>query len=68
MWINDGNFIGIGNERDPIIGQQEESRDLPYPRIQSEDSCAALKDSTCFGEAYSFIPSLTVLNWLAKLC
>ena len=43
MWINDGNFIGIGNERDPIIGQQEESRDLPYPRIQSEDSCRGLE-------------------------
>ena len=25
-WINDGNFIGIGDERDPIIGLQEEGR------------------------------------------
>jgi hypothetical protein len=23
-WISDGKFIGIGNERDPIIGRQEE--------------------------------------------
>ena len=67
MWINDGNFIGIGNERDPIIGQQEETRDLPYPRIQSEDSCAALKDSTCFEEAYFFTPSLSAIELTRKV-
>jgi deferrochelatase/peroxidase EfeB len=34
-WINDGNFIGAGNERDPIIGRQEEGGDLH----DSEGAC-----------------------------
>ena len=31
-WINDGNFIGIGDERDPIIGLQEEGAIFTIPQ------------------------------------
>jgi deferrochelatase/peroxidase EfeB len=30
-WINDGNFIGIGDERDPIIGLQQEGAVFTIP-------------------------------------
>ena len=32
-WINDGNFIGAGNERDPIIGRQEEAATFTIPKL-----------------------------------
>src|SRR5262249_39581647 len=31
-WIQDGNFIGAGNERDPIIGRQEEGATFTIPK------------------------------------
>ena len=31
-WINDGDFIGAGNERDPIIGRQEEGATFTIPK------------------------------------
>ena len=31
-WINDGNFIGVGDERDPIIGLQEEGATFTIPK------------------------------------
>ena len=31
-WINDGNFIGAGDERDPIIGRQEEGATFTIPK------------------------------------
>ena len=31
-WINDGNFIGIGDERDPIIGLQEEGASFHHSK------------------------------------
>jgi deferrochelatase/peroxidase EfeB len=46
-WINDGNFIGIGDERDPIIGLQQEGARSPFPKIRSGDSSAASRRSTC---------------------
>ena len=35
-WINDGNFIGAGNERDPIIGRQEEGATFTIPKAASQ--------------------------------
>ena len=48
-WINDGNFTGVGEERDPIVGLQEEgatftipARAGPAPHPQHPDvQCAA---------------------------
>ena len=31
-WTNDGNFIGAGNERDPIIGLQEKGATFTIPK------------------------------------
>ena len=31
-WINAGNFIGVGNERDPIVGLQEEGATFTIPK------------------------------------
>ena len=31
-WINDGNFMGLGNERDPQVGLQEEGATFTIPK------------------------------------
>jgi Dyp-type peroxidase family len=65
-WINDGNFIGAGNERDPIVGLQEEGATFTIPkepvrrRIHSIETFNVLR-----GGEYFFMPSLSALKWLA---
>jgi len=67
-WINDGNFIGAGNERDPIIGRQEEGATFTIPRqpvrrrIHGIETFNVLK-----GGEYFFVPSMSALKWLADL-
>jgi Dyp-type peroxidase family len=67
-WINDGNFIGVGDERDPIIGLQEASATFTIPhqpvrrRMHGIDTFNVLR-----GGEYFFMPSLSALKWLANL-
>src|SRR5262245_63192841 len=67
-WMNDGNFIGVGDERDPIIGRQEEGATFTIPkapvrrRIHGIQTFNVLK-----GGEYFFLPSISALNWLANL-
>jgi deferrochelatase/peroxidase EfeB len=67
-WINDGDFIGIGNERDPIIGRQEDGATFTIPkqpvrrRIHGIETFNVLK-----GGEYFFMPSMSALKWLANL-
>jgi Dyp-type peroxidase family len=66
-WINDGNFIGAGNERDPIVGLQEEGATFTIPkepvrrRVHSIETFNVLR-----GGEYFFMPSLSALRWLAE--
>jgi len=66
-WINDGDFIGAGGERDPIIGRQEDGATFTIPkqpvrrRIHGIQTFNVLK-----GGEYFFLPSLSALNWLAN--
>jgi len=67
-WINDGNFIGAGNERDPIIGLQEEGATFTIPkepvrrRVHGIETFNVLR-----GGEYFFMPSLSALKWLGEL-
>jgi Dyp-type peroxidase family len=67
-WINDGNFIGVGDERDPIIGRQEEGAVFTIPkepvrrRLHGIETFNVLK-----GGEYFFLPSLSALRWLGNL-
>jgi Dyp-type peroxidase family len=67
-WINDGNFIEIGNERDPIIGLQEEGASFTIPeapvrrRVHGIETFNVLR-----GGEYFFMPSISALKWLASL-
>ncbi len=67
-WINDGNFMNLGSERDPIVGLQDE--EAPFTirkepvrhRIHGIETFNVLR-----GGEYLFMPSLSALNWLAGL-
>jgi len=67
-WINDGNFMGIGGERDPIIGLQEEGAVFTIPkdpvrrRVHGIETFNVLR-----GGEYFFMPSLSALKWLGEL-
>jgi len=68
-WINEGNFIGVGSERDPIIGlqgQEEEAtftipRDPVRRRIHGIETFNVLR-----GGEYFFMPSLSALKWISS--
>ena len=67
-WINDGNFMAIGHERDPILGLQEPGdiftipRDPVRKRLQGIETFNVMK-----GGEYLFMPSLSALKWLGTL-
>jgi deferrochelatase/peroxidase EfeB len=67
-WINDGNFIGAGNERDPIVGRQDDGATFTIPkepvrrRVHGIETFNVLR-----GGEYFFMPSLPALRWLGEL-
>ena len=64
-WINKGHFMGLGKERDPIVGIQEE--DLTFTVPQKPVRCR-FAGMTTFNELrggeYFFMPSLSALEWM----
>jgi Dyp-type peroxidase family len=69
-WINYGNFMSLGNERDPIVGLQEEEEQATFT-IPKEPVRHRLHGIETFnvlrGGEYLFMPSLSALMWLAEL-
>ena len=67
-WINNGNFMSLGTERDPIVGLQEDGAVFTIPeepvrrRIHGIESFNVLR-----GGEYLFMPSLSALRWLGEL-
>lgn len=67
-WINDGNFMNLGNERDPIVGLQEEGATFTIPREPVRHRIHGIETFNVLrGGEYLFMPSLSALNWLAGL-
>jgi deferrochelatase/peroxidase EfeB len=65
-WINDGNFIEIGNERDPIIGLQEDGASFTIPREPVRRRVRGIETFNVLrGGEYFFMPSISALKWLA---
>jgi Dyp-type peroxidase family len=67
-WINDGNFIGVGGERDPIIGRQEDGATFTIPREPVRRRIHGIETFNVLrGGEYFFMPIISALNWLANL-
>ena len=66
-WINNGNFMSLGEERDPNVGSQQDGATFTIPqkpvrrRIHGIETFNVLR-----GGEYFFLPSLTALRWLGK--
>jgi len=68
-WVNNGNFMGLNQERDPTIGLQEDLGGIftipKHPvrhRIHGIETFNVLR-----GGEYLFMPSLSGLSWFAEL-
>jgi Dyp-type peroxidase family len=67
-WINDGNFMELGGERDPIIGLQEEGAAFTIPRKPVRRLVHGIETFNVLrGGEYFFMPSLSALRWLGEL-
>lgn len=68
VWVNDRNFHELGNERDPIIGNQDGTLDFKIPKRPIRKTIKGLPAfTTVRGGAYFFLPGLKALRYLAEL-
>jgi Dyp-type peroxidase family len=66
VWINDPNFHELGNERDPLIGNQDGTFDMTIPKRPIRKKITGLPAfTTLTGGAYFFLPGLKALRYLA---
>lgn len=65
-WINRGNFVDLGDERDPIVALHEQPGLFTIP---AEPARHRVRGVTTFnhlkGGEYMFMPSLSALRWIA---
>ncbi len=69
-WINDGDFLGLGADRDPILGNQPQgggrfripNQGKPVTNLRSMPTFITTRAG-----AYCFLPSLTALKYLGSL-
>jgi Dyp-type peroxidase family len=67
-WINDGNFVRLGDERDPIIGRQEEGAVFTIPKQPVRRRIHGIQTFNVLrGGEYFFMPSISALHWRANL-
>ena len=66
-WINDGNFMGLSNERDPLLGLHQEGDTFTIPKDPVRRRMVFQTFNVLRGGEYMFMPSLSALKWLADL-
>jgi Dyp-type peroxidase family len=68
VWANDPKFKELGNERDPVIGNQDGTFDFTIPKRPIRKKLKGLAAFTTLrGGAYFFLPGLSALRYLASL-
>src|SRR5205085_11818256 len=68
VWVNDHNFHELGNERDPIIGNQDGTLEYKIPKRPIRKKIVGLPAfTTVRGGAYFFLPGLSALRYLVTL-
>jgi hypothetical protein len=67
-WINDGNFAGVGDERDPMVGPQPDGATFSIPQTPVRRRIHGIETFNVFrGGEYLFTPSLSALRCIAEL-
>lgn len=73
QWINDGNFMSLGEEKDPMIGLHHGDKDsdadtFTVPADPIRQRYHGIETfNTLYGGEYLFIPSLSALKWISQL-
>ena len=66
-WIDDGGFIGLGGEHDPVAGRNDAGGTYTIPALPIRRRLQGLSGfTTTRGGEYAFLPSLTALRWLTQ--
>ena len=66
-WINNGNFMGLGTERDPSVGLQPDGATFTIPRAPVRCRLHGIETFNVLrGGEYFFLPSLSALKWLGE--
>jgi Dyp-type peroxidase family len=66
VWINDKNFRELGNEHDPIIGNQDGTLEYKIPKRPIRKKIVGLPAFTTLrGGSYFFLPGMKALSYLA---
>ena len=66
VWANDPNFHELGNERDPVIGNQDGTFEFKIPKRPIRKKITGLPAfTTVRGGAYFFLPGIKALRYLA---
>ena len=67
-WINGGEFLGLGDARDPVAGAADGTGAYVIPQRPIPRRMRGLASFvTTRGGEYCFMPSLSALRWLAAL-
>ena len=68
VWANDPSFHELGNEHDPIIGNQDGTFEFKIPKRPIRKKITGLPAfTTVRGGAYFFLPGIKALQYLATL-
>lgn len=73
QWINDGNFMSLGEEKDPMVGLHHSDKDsdadkFTVPAEPMRKRYHGIETfNTLYGGEYLFIPSLSALKWISEL-
>src|SRR5437764_5914378 len=68
VWVNDRNFHELGNERDPVCGNQDGTLEYKIPKRPIRKKITGLPAfTTVRGGAYFFLPGIKALRYLATL-
>jgi deferrochelatase/peroxidase EfeB len=66
-WVNNGNFVGLDDERDPIIGLQQGDANFTIPKDPVRQRVHGIETFNVLrGGEYFFMPSLSALRWLGE--
>ena len=67
-WVNGGEFIGLGDARDPVTGAADGEGRFSIPRKPIPRRLDGLpRFVVTRGGEYCFLPSLSALRWLSEL-